>query len=475
MALNSFPFICLFPLICAVYFLLPQRGKNLFLLIASYLFYLNWNPSASLVLAGLTAVSYFLARYWDTRHSSATAQGKARKWLFPAGGILVLLPLLLCKYYNFCTENIQTLLEWAGLRFEIPGLSWIIPIGISFYTFQAYAYLADVYHGKVRAERNPVVFALFLSFFPQTMCGPISRAADLLPQFHEPHRFDAAMCTAGAKIWLWGAFLKTVVADRTGNYVDTVYNNYEHLSGAICLLSSLLYSIQIYADFAGYSLMAVGIARCLGFRLVYNFRQPYFASGITDFWRRWHISLSTWLRDYVYIPLGGSRCSQLRTYGNILLTFFVSGLWHGASWSFILWGLFHGLFQVIEKWSGLARKHLAGIRKGLYITATFLAVNLMWIFFRMPTAADAIGFIQRIFLWQEGSANMPPEKSSILFMAFGISAMLYRDFRDEYFPTGMRLFENRHLVVRWSAYLLIIFSILGIGVLDAGQFIYANF
>lgn len=345
MALNSFPFICLFPLICAVYFLLPQRGKNLFLLIASYLFYLNWNPGASLVLAGLTAVSYFLARYWDTRHSSATAQGKGRKWLFPAGGILVLLPLLLCKYYNFCTENIQTLLEWAGLRFEIPGLSWIIPIGISFYTFQAYAYLADVYHGKVRAERNPVVFALFLSFFPQTMCGPISRAADLLPQFHEPHRFDAAMCTAGAKIWLWGAFLKTVVADRTGNYVDTVYNNYEHLSGAICLLSSLLYSIQIYADFAGYSLMAVGIARCLGFRLVYNFRRPYFASGITDFWRRWHISLSTWLRDYVYIPLGGSRCSQLRTYGNILLTFFVSGLWHGASWSFILWGCFTDCFK----------------------------------------------------------------------------------------------------------------------------------
>ncbi len=335
--------------------------------------------------------------------------------------------------------------------------------------------MADVYHGKVRAERSPLVYALFLSFFPQTVCGPISRAADLMPQFREPHPFSSGLWTKGVKIWLWGVFLKTVVADRTGMYVDLLFANYEYQSGFLCLAATVLYAVQIYADFAGYSLMAVGVAQALGFRLINNFQRPYFAQGVTGFWRRWHISLSRWLRDYVYIPLGGSRCSEGRTYLNILCTFLVSGLWHGANWTFVVWGLLHGFFQVVEKKFKLVRKEAGVFRQGCCVVCTFVAVTFAWVFFRLPTLGDASSFLGRIFRLERGVANLYPEKSNLVFMVVGIGLMLFKDVRDEYFPGRLPILSNRRCAVRWAACLALLFCVLLIGVLDAGQFIYASF
>ena len=482
MALNSFLFICLFPLLCAVYYGLPARwgnARNLFLLLVSYLIYMNWKPVFALVLLGITVLTFLLAPLLEAREGGDPAAGaggeRRRRRIFVVGGLLSLLPLLCFKYYNFLNDSLFALLHAAGLRWELPGLNWAIPVGISFYSFQAYAYLADVFHGRVKAERNPVVYGLFLSFFPQTMCGPISRAGELLPQLRARHAFSAENLSAGVKIWLWGVFLKAVVADRTGMYVDMLFANYEYQGGALCLAGCFLYSVQIYADFAGYSLMAVGVARALGFGLVNNFCRPYFAQGITDFWRRWHISLSRWLRDYVYIPLGGSRCAEGRTYFNILLTFLVSGLWHGASWTFVAWGAIHGLVQVGEKKWKLIRRECGRGRQAVQVLLTFAVVNLAWVFFRMPTFGDAFRFLERIFRWAAGASNLYPEKSSLVFMAAGIGLMLLKDVRDEFFPGRVPLLFHPRRSVRWAGCLFLLFTVLLIGVLDAGQFIYASF
>ena len=240
-------------------------------------------------------------------------------------------------------------------------MHWAVPIGISFFSFQAYGYLADVYYRRTDCERNLRDYALFISFFPQIASGPISKAKDLLPQIKSLKTFDADKATQGLKLLLWGLFLKVVLADRLGLYVDSIYDNYTYQTGFSLFVASLCYSLQIYGDFAGYSLMAIGVAKVLGFDLINNFNRPYFATSITDFWHRWHISLSIWLRDYVYIPLGGSRCSKLRTYWNIFATFLVSGIWHGANWTFIIWGIIHGVAQIAEKALRLQKYEGGGI------------------------------------------------------------------------------------------------------------------
>lgn len=284
-------------------------------------------------------------------------------------------------------DSITSLLETAGLHFSLPGLNWAIPVGISFFTFQAVGYLLDVHHERIKAEKNFWDYALFVSFFPQVTSGPISTAKDLMPQIKNPHKFNYDQGRDGLRMLLWGMFLKCVVADRLGLYVDTVYANYEHFSGANCLIASVFYTIQIYGDFAGYSLMAIGIAKTLGFDLINNFNRPYFASSITEFWKRWHISLTRWLTTHVYINLGGNRCSKLRQYLNILITFFVSGLWHGANWTFVVWGAIHGFLQVIEKALAIDPKghYYVTVEKYVWlrpfrILLTFMLVNFAWIF-----------------------------------------------------------------------------------------------
>ena len=400
-----------------------------------------------------------------------------RKWLVWLFALLGLLPLLVFKYYNFINDSISKGLSSIGLGFHLPGLNWAIPIGISFFTFQAVGYMLDVYHGRIKAERNWVDYLLFISFFPSILSGPINKASLVLPQIKNLRPFfDYPKAVEGLKMLLWGMFMKVVVADRVALYVDTVLPNFMNYTGVTCFVASIFYTIQIYADFAGYSLMALGVGKVLGYELTENFRRPYFAISITDFWRRWHISLSTWLKDYVYIPLGGSRCSKLRNYWNIFVTFLVSGIWHGANWTFIVWGCIHGLVQIVEKMLGVQKmKGNNGLVRLVRIVMTFLLVNFAWVFFRMPSLEDAIGVIGHIFNVHQSMSLEVTSKHIFLLMVVGTVILLMKDVRDEFAPNKMRLFESKLKVVRWGSYLAVIVMIMLTGVFDAGQFIYANF
>lgn len=471
MIYNSFNFIVIFPLLFLLYYVIPAKKtkwRNGYLLLVSYLLYANWKPAYALILLGVTMVTYLFARWLETC--------KSRRKIVVGGALLSLLPLLVFKYYNFINESGFELLSALGVRFELPGLNWAIPMGISFFTFQALGYLFDVYYKRIQAEKNFLTYALFISFFPSIVAGPINKASLVIPQLKamRPY-FDYGKAVEGLKMLLWGMFMKVVVADRVALYVDTVFPSYMNYTGTTCFVASIFYTIQIYADFAGYSLMAIGVGKVLGFELTENFRRPYFAVSVTDFWRRWHISLSTWLKDYVYIPLGGSRCSKVRNYWNIFVTFLVSGIWHGANWTFIVWGIWHGLFQIVEKAIGQQKCEYGWFGKSVKILVTFLLVNFAWIFFRMPTLEDAVGMITRIF---DPTLPMSVDIQSrhiFALIVMGTTILFVKDFTDEFMPCHFRLFENKFRVVRWSAYVLTMLLILLTGVFDAGQFIYANF
>jgi D-alanyl-lipoteichoic acid acyltransferase DltB (MBOAT superfamily) len=395
-------------------------------------------------------------------------------WLF---AFLGLLPLLVFKYYDFLNDSLRAGFATIGVHANLPGLNWAVPIGISFFTFQAVGYMLDVYHGKIRAERDFLDYALFISFFPSIISGPINKASLVLPQIKSLRKFfDYNKAVEGLKMILWGMFMKVVVADRVGLYVDTVLPSYMNYTGVTCLAASIFYTIQIYADFAGYSLMAIGVGKLLGFELTENFHRPYFAISVTDFWHRWHISLSTWLKDYVYIPLGGSRCSKIRNYWNIFVTFLVSGIWHGANWTFIVWGCIHGFCQIIEKALGLQKLNTDnGWVKAMRIIITFIIVNFAWIFFRMPTLGDAIGVIGRIFDFNLPLTLDVGSRHIFALMIVGSVLLFLKDTTDEFTPTRFKFFENKYRVIRWFSYVAVITLILLTGVFDAGQFIYANF
>ncbi len=444
-----------------------HKVANASLIIVSYGLYMQWKPAYALILLGVTAITYGSALILE-----GGGRNK-RRWLIVACATLALLPLLVFKYYNFINESISGLLATCGLAVSLPGLNWVIPLGISFFSFIAVGYLFDVYYGRIPAEKNWWDYMLFVSFFPQILAGPISKAKDLLPQIKANRSFQYDQAVAGLKFLLWGMFLKVVMADRLGLYVDKVFDNWEYNSGISCLVASFAYSFQIYGDFAGYSLMAVGVGRLMGFELVNNFNRPYFSVSITDFWHRWHISLSTWLKDYVYIPLGGSRCSKARNYVNIIVTFLVSGVWHGANWTFIVWGLLHGVFQVVEKALGLqrceSRRFLVRLPR---ILLTFVVINFLWTIFRMPTIADGVGVIRRMFT-QGGSLFM--ENDMAFFGVMSVGIVVISEFLQEFFPSKFALMNSRRLVVRWLTYVVVACLILLTGVLDSSQFIYVSF
>lgn len=472
MIYNSFLFLVCFPLIFLLYYLIPakyQKGRNLYLLLVSYVLYINWKPVYALILLGVTGVTYLTALQIERKREYS-------KKTMILGVIAGLIPLLFFKYFNFINEQIYTLLSMVGLRYELHGLNWAVPIGISFFTFQAIGYVWDVYYKKINAERDFLTYALFISFFPSILSGPINKASLVIPQLKSlrPY-FDYTKAVEGLRMILWGMFMKVVVADRMGLYVDTVLPNYMNYTGVTCFAASIFYTIQIYGDFAGYSLMAIGVGKFLGFELTENFRRPYFAVSVTDFWRRWHISLSTWLKDYVYIPMGGSRCSKMRNYWNIFVTFLVSGIWHGANWTFIVWGIWHGIAQIIEKAIGQQKCEYGWFGKSLKIVITFLLVNFAWIFFRMPSLGDACGVIAHIFDVHQSMALEITSKHIFVLMMLGTILLFIKDWTDEFAPNRLRLFENKSRVIRWASYLSVIILIMLTGVFDAGQFIYANF
>ena len=480
MTFNSFVFWLIFPCVFLTYWLLPNsvgwrkyksdskrviHPRNLFLILVSYLFYSNWKPAYTIILLGVTLLTFWGAQF------IAHNEKRRKRAIISILTSIVLLPLLVFKYYNFINESVWSLLTSWGLLYEFYGLNWAIPIGISFYTFQALGYLFDVYYKRIEAESSLIDYTLFVCFFPQVFSGPISKAEELLPQIKKERHFDYKQGVQGLKFLLWGMFLKLVLADRLGLYVDKVVADYEMYGGGTCMLSAAFYSLQIYGDFAGYSLMAVGVAKTLGFDLINNFRRPYFSLSITDFWRRWHISLSRWLKDYVYIPMGGSRCSKLRNYWNIFVTFLVSGIWHGANWTFIVWGLIHGFAQILEKALGLNKKDSKGLVRLLRIVGTFVLVTIAWVFFRMPSLGDAVNFIGHSF-----AAFGKPEVLSVSNFAiylFAILLLAAKEIREEFFPMSMRFLGNRY--VKWVECIMLFCLILLCGALDSGSFIYGNF
>ena len=469
MVVNSFAFWIVFPFLFMFYWMIPSSSKKMkkwYLIAVSYLIYMTFNAFHAWVLVFVTLVTYIGA----IKMEGQTSHKKLWLWCFL---VACFMPLLGFKYLNFLAESTSALLGWMGIDFRPQGLNWSIPIGISFFTLQAVAYMVEVYGGKTRAERSFTDYMLFVSFFPHIVCGPISLSSELLPQIKQPKPFDQALAIRGLKRVVWGLFLKLVIADRVGIFVDHVYSNFQMFTGTDCLVASLGYSLQIYADFAGYSLMAIGIANTLGYHLVNNFNRPYFSLTVSEFWSRWHISLSRWLKNNVYIPLGGNRCSKLRNYYNILVTFLVSGIWHGANWTFIFWGLLHGVAQVIEKMLGV---HKAGSPswpvRMMRIFITFSIVNLAWIFFRMSSLEKAFSFIG-----QMASDSFSPftlaDETNLLYTLLALPILLAVDCWEEFFRGRSRFKGSRYL--SWAFYIGLVLMIMSVGVVDAGQFIYAQF
>lgn len=475
MLFNSFKFLLIFPLIFAIHWAIPAKynqWRKLFLILISYVLYMNWKPAFALVLLGVTLITYWGGYLFDNERVriEELKVGKRKRliWLF---AFLGLLPLLVFKYYNFINNSLTDGLAAIGLKFSMPGLNWAVPVGISFFTFQAVGYMLDVYHERIKAEKNLLDYVLFVSFFPQIASGPISKADELLPQIKKERTFNYNQAVSGLKYLLWGMFLKVVLADRVGIYVDTVFGAYEKFSGVGCAIASVFYSIQIYADFAGYSLMAVGVGKVLGFDLINNFRRPYFAASVTEFWKRWHISLTRWLTQQVYIPLGGSRCSGARNYWNIFVTFMVSGIWHGANWTFIVWGCMHGMFQIVEKAFGWNKKESKGVVKALRVLATFIVVTLAWVVFRSPSIGDAFGLMGRYFTSAgKGIADI----QTLAYIAVAIIPLFLLEFGKEVFPKVYAKISGVR-VIRWVAYLAVFAMIVLLGVHDGSSFIYVSF
>ena len=473
MLFNSFNFWIIFPFIFLLFWIIPskqQLTKKIFLITISYLLYINWDAAYSLILLGITLITFYGAKI-----ISNTPTIHKRHILIALFTTLAFLPLLIFKYYNFIITSVTQILTDIGFRFELPGLNWAIPIGISFFSFQAIGYLLDVYHNRIKAEHNIIDYTLFVSFFPQITSGPISKAEDLIPQLKNLKPFEYAKAASGLKFLLWGMFLKVVVADRLGIFVNAVYENYQFYSGIDCFIASVFYSIQIYGDFAGYSLMALGIAKCLGIDLINNFERPYLATSITSFWKRWHISLTQWLTRQIYIPLGGSRTSKIKTYRNILITFIVSGIWHGANWTFIIWGVFHGIIQIIEKALSIQKEtHKNKLIAIIRIIITFLLVNFAWIIFRIPSIDETWDIITKIFTSFSGDILANTNNSDKLLMLTGILILLIKEITEEFF-NGEKLWSRINFGGRFIIYTILFIMIISIGVLDSGQFIYVSF
>lgn len=420
---NSLQFLIFFPVVTTLYFLLPHRWRWLLLLTASCYFYMCFIPIYLLILVVTITVDYVAGIYLDRcdRIEPLDAFHTVSDYLGGYGrqqqqAILkkrILLASILCnvgmlfffKYFNFANSNLAQLAATLDWNYPIKHLAIILPIGLSFHTFQSMSYTIEVYRGKFNAERNFGLFALYVMFYPQLVAGPIERPQNLLPQFHQPKQFDYALLKSGLKLMAWGFFKKLVIADRVADYVNSVYNAPLGQHGLTLITATVLFAVQIYCDFSGYSDIAIGAARVMGFKLMTNFNVPYIALSIKEFWSRWHISLSTWFKDYLYFPLGGNRVSTTRHYLNLFIVFLVSGIWHGANWTFIIWGALHGIYQiltVLTERAGEQLRHLLGIARlpvvdrGVRMAITFTLVCFAWIFFRAATLGDAWQIIRTI-------------------------------------------------------------------------------
>lgn len=458
MLFNSFEFLVFLPIVFLLYWFAfrERRWQNLLVVIASYIFYGWWDWRFLLLIALTSLCSYgsgLLLEHFE---------GQRRKQqLVSASNIVLNLGILgVFKYYNFFVENLDALFGMIGYHLDWVTINIILPVGISFYTFQALSYTIDVYQKKLPATHDPIEFFAFISFFPQLVAGPIERATNLLPQFQQLRHFDYTKAVDGMRQMLWGFLKKIVIADNCAIVVNNYWGNYAELPGLTLFMLGVLFTFQIYCDFSGYSDIAIGCARLFGFNLMRNFNFPYFSRSIPEFWRRWHISLTTWFRDYIYFPLGGSRCDKWKIIRNVYIVWGISGLWHGANWTFVCWGLFHAtlfaiynIFGINTKYKNVvAYKHyLPNIKEALQIALTFSLTVIGWIIFRSETMTQAVEYLFAMTTNKFFDASMLHGK---VYLCFGLSLLfiewLQRDKQHALQFSNSRPFNYR--LVRWGIY-----------------------
>ncbi|MEZ4968360.1 MAG: MBOAT family O-acyltransferase [Flavobacteriaceae bacterium] len=495
MLFNSEQFLVFFPIVILLFFLFPQKLRWVWLLLVSYYFYMSWNPSYAILILISTVITYLSGIVIGQINESSYSkqQKETRKKIFVTISFISNLAILFFfKYFDFIDNSIKHLAEQIGFEWHESKFNILLPVGISFYTFQALGYTVDIYRGRLKPEKHFGIYALFVSFFPQLVAGPIERATHLLPQFKEPKKFDYERIKSGLLLMLWGLFQKVVIADRLAVLVNSVYNNPSEYEGVQFIVATIFFSFQIFCDFSGYSDMAIGAAKILGYDLMKNFDRPYFSKSLREFWRRWHISLSTWFRDYLYFPLGGSRVSTLKIYRNIAIVFVVSGLWHGANWTFVIWGALHGVYLIIEEVSKPITDKISRLinidqngfsYKFINVLKTFALVCFAWIFFRANSINDAFYIIDHLFVqnWSKLFGNnlfslgldekdfyMAIISLLILFMVHWIQRT--RNIRE--------WLDHQWIPVRWGFYMGLVIFVLVFGYYgnyEKAEFIYFQF
>ena len=480
MLFNSWQFGVFLPIVFGLYWSVPQRFRWLLLLIASYWFYMSWNVKYIVLILFTTVISYLAAILLERYRNNKPV----KKFILTATLVSCLGVLFVFKYFNFFAGAVADFLNMFALHLHPTTLKLLLPVGISFYTFQTLAYVIDVYRGNVKAERHFGVYAAFISFFPQLVAGPIERTNNLLPQIKAAPDFRYEQAAYGMKLMTWGFFKKLCVADVVAVWSDRVFNDVYNYKGFALILAMFFFTVQIYCDFSGYSDIARGCAKLFGIELMENFKSPYFSASIREFWSRWHISLSTWFRDYVYIPLGGNRCGKFRHNVNLMITFIVSGLWHGANWTFVVWGAVHGLAQVVENAFVPKDYEARGVAWAVRVLGTFTFVMLAWVFFRANSIGEAVYVFGNIFT---GIADVRTYITDAGYRVFEISiidkllafltilALVLWDWVSLKRDIIMRITMKRSWVMRYAFYFGLLTAILILRATDATEFVYFQF
>lgn len=481
MLFNSVSFLVFFPVVTALYFWIPWRFRWSFLLLASSIFYMSFIPAYILILAAVITIDYVVGILIES------STGKKRKLYLIISLTSNIGILFAFKYFNFINADVAEIAAFFDWNYSLESLKLILPIGLSFHTFQSMSYIIEVFRGNYKAERHLGIFALYVMFYPQLVAGPIERPSNLIPQFYEQHSFDPPRVTQGLQLMLWGFFKKIVIANRLALIVDAVYNNPYGYTGIPLIVATVFFTFQIYCDFSGYSDIARGAAQVMGFKLMNNFNRPYFSKSISEFWRRWHISLSSWFKEYVYLPLGGNRISKVRTGFNIIIVFFISGMWHGANWTYIAWGLWHGLYLIFSLISrNLRNKGITYLKLDTHprihtfisTAMTILLVGIAWIFFRANTLLEAVYILKNIFsgmslkfsgIWLGGAtwAGLTVACASILLLVVMEWSQEKKQRED--------LLSDKRGLLRSVFYLLLTIIIIVFGTFKNIQFIYFQF
>jgi len=478
MLFNSTLYMVFLPIVVALYFAIPQRRRWMLLLAASYYFYMCWKVEYAILIMASTLVDYYAGLHM-AKHPERRGR---RKYLILS--LLCNLGMLFgFKYFNFVNGQVLQIFKYFMIDYPVGVLDVMLPVGISFYTFQTLSYTIDVYRGEREPERHLGIFALYVAFFPQLVAGPIERSTRLMPQLRQAHDFDYDRVTSGMKLMAWGFFQKLVIADRVAVYVNCVYNSPESFHGWRVLIATYLFAFQILCDFSAYSDIAIGTARILGFTLMENFRRPYFATSMHDFWSRWHISLSTWFRDYLYIPLGGNRVGKTRWYFNLLIVFVISGFWHGANWTFLAWGAMHGLYLTTGIATAKLRARLAGavrldrvprLHAFLKGIVTFHLVCLGWVVFRANKIGDVGVLLRNLFQSSSEDPSMPMRGSELRLGALAILVLLIVHALQAKEPIHER-WARRPVALRMAGYCALVLVIVAFGVFGGQEFIYFQF